>query len=139
MFEKLGTITFISKGWLLGDTYSLCCIYLDSSRVLLKYDSFVATYICSENDMEINHYFIQQLKTFISLFNQNKKVNISLKQLISYYSTQSDKHTKHLHNFIISILPGDQVIYSFKNNGNFSYSKKHTYLISHDDYSEYFL
>lgn len=138
MFERLGMITFVNKGWV-SNAYYTCFIYLDSSRVLLKYDSFVATYICSEDDMEINHYFIQELKNIIRSFRKNDKVNTSLKQMISYYSATTNKHTKTLHNFIVSILPGDQIVYSYKNDTNFVYLKRHIYLINHDDYSEYFL
>ena len=138
MFERLGTITFIRKGWIMN-TYSECHIYLDGTRVLLKYDDFAETYLCSEQDMQLNYVFIEQLKLCISLLNENKDTNVSLKQLISYYSTQRDKHTVMLHQFILDILPGTQLVYAYSNDPNFMYLKNHTYLICTNDYTEYFL
>ena len=138
MFERLGTITFMRRGWIF-DTYSECHIYLDETRVLFKYKDFAETYICSEDDIQFNYVFIEQLKLCISLLKENQETNMTLKQLISYYSTQRDKHTVMLQQFILNILPGTQFVYDYSNDPNFMYLKNNTYLISPGDYTEYFL
>lgn len=138
MFERLGIITFLHKGWI-TNTYSDCHIYIDQSRVLLKYDSFIETYISSENDMHLNYIFIEQLKTFIKLFEKNDGIVMTLKHMIGYHDSRKDSHTKQLHNFIVQMLPGTQILYSYCNDPRFMYKKENTLLIPHNDYAEYFL
>lgn len=138
MFERLGIITFIRSG-LFSDTFSNCHIYLDGSRVLLKYDDFAETYFCSENDIQLNFVFMEQLKMVIKLLQNHNDTNISLKQLISFHDNNTDQHTKDLQNLIINMLPGTQIIHSYSNDPNFMYMPSNTYLICHNDYAEYFL
>ena len=138
MFERLGTITFKRCGWII-DTYSKCHVYVDKSRILLKYDSFAQTYICSEYNTELNYIFIEQLKAAIKYLKENNECNITLKQLISYHTQNKDEYTTELQSFLVDILPGTQVLYNYENDENFMYMNDNTYLICHDDYTNYFM
>ena len=138
MFERLGTITFVNRGWFV-DTYSECHIYIDGSRILLKYDDYAETYISSQDDVHLNYTFIGHLKNVIKQLREDEETYISLKQMISYHSNQKCEHTKSLHTFIIGMLPGTQTVYSYSNDPSFMYKNVNTYVISHDDYVEYFL
>ena len=133
MFEKICTLVFIRKGWVY-DTYSNCHIYLDGTRVLLKYDDYIETYICSQYDIHFNHIFMGHIISII----KNRSNNVTLKQLISYYSSKCDRHTQDLHNFIVNMLPGTQIVNSYTTDSNFSYQKQHELLICKSDYFEHF-
>ena len=138
MFERLGIITFVSHGWIF-DYYSDCHVYLDGSRILLKHEDYIETYICSETNMDLNFSFIQTLKTFIKLHNNNEPSFIDLKQLLSFRDNTRDNHTKDLQNFIINMLPGKQFICNYENDPNFIYKKENSLLICHNDYADFFL
>lgn len=139
MFERLGTLTFVQYGWIL-DSYSEWHIYLDGSRILLKYSDFMETYICGESDTHLNHIFITLLEIAINELKYKRDINITFKQMISFHDTNVSKHTKDLQTFLSNILPvGELFLYDYVNDTNFVYKHENTYLISHNDYVDFFI
>ena len=138
MFERLGTLTFMSSGWFTKE-FTECHIYLDGNRILLKCNDYIETYLCSDNDMSLNHIFIQYIIAIIKSQRKDEKVYITLQQLIVYEYKQKDQHSTALHSLILDMFPNNPKVYSYTTDPNFMYQKNNIHLICHEDYAELFL